>query len=276
MYPTPYQELNHVLFDFGSRLQHILGDYFIGAYLQGSFAVGDFDQDSDVDFIVVIEEGLTTPQVGALQVMHEQVYQLNSEWAKHLEGSYFPREILRDHSMIGKQLWYLDHGARSLLRSDHCNSIVVRWTLREKGVILAGLQPKTLVDPIPEELLRAEIFETLTKWGEEILDDPSQYNNLFYQSFIVLSYCRMLHDLFRGYPGSKREGAEWVKSVPREAGLALDPSWSNLIDGAWDGRPNPAQKVQQPADVENFEKTLRFIEYVINESRLYLSVNDCT
>ena len=98
MYPTSYQELNQVLFDLVSRLRDILGDYFIGAYLQGSFAVGDFDQHSDVDFIVVVEEGLTSPQVGALQEMHDQVYQLNSEWAKHLEGSYFPREILRDHS----------------------------------------------------------------------------------------------------------------------------------------------------------------------------------
>jgi hypothetical protein len=29
--------------------------------------------------------------------------------------------------------------------------------------------------------------------------------------------------------------------------------------------------VQQPADAEDFEKTLRFVEYVMNESRLYLA-----
>ncbi len=244
-------------------MQEILGNYFIGAYLQGSFAIGDFDQHSDVDFIVVVEEDLTSNQVDALQVMHDQVYQLDSEWARHLEGSYFPREILRDKSKTGKQLWYLDHGARSLIRSEHCNTIVVRWIVREKGVTLAGPPPKTLVDPISEEFLRAEIFETLTKWGKEILDDPSRYNNRFYQSFIVLSYCRMLHDLYRGYPGSKREGAEWAKSV-------LDRSWVILIDGAWDVRPDPARKVQQPADAEDFKKTMRFLEYVMNESRLYL------
>jgi hypothetical protein len=78
----------------------------------------------------------------------------------------------------------------------------------------------------------------------------------------------MLHDLYRGYPGSKREGAEWAKSV-------LDRSWSGLIDGAWDGRPDPARKIQQPADAADFEKTLRFVEYVMNESRLYLSNNNC-
>ena len=73
----------------------------------------------------------------------------------------------------------------------------------------------------------------------------------------------MLHDLHTGYAGSKREGAEWAIS-------ALDPSWSELIDGSWDGRPNPARKVQQPADPGDFEKTLGFVEYVMDESRRYV------
>jgi predicted nucleotidyltransferase len=261
---TPYPELNQVLHELVSRIQHILESNFIGAYLQGSFAVGDYDEHSDVDFIVVVEDELTSHQVDALQVMHDRVYQLDSEWAKHLEGSYFPREILRDHTKRGLELWYLDHGARTLVRSDHCNTILVRWVIREKGVTLAGPPPKTLVDPIPNELLRAEIFETLTNWGQQILDDPTPYNNRFYQSFIVLSYCRMLHDIHRGYPGSKREGAEWAKTI-------LGPSWSDLIDDSWDGRPDPAKKVRQPADPEDFKRTLRFIEYVMNESKRYIS-----
>ncbi len=268
MFPTPYQELNHVLAELVLRLQQILSNDFIGAYLQGSFAMGDYDQHSDVDFIVVIEDDLTSHQVDALQVMHGQVYDLDSEWAKHLEGSYFPSEILRNQSKRGLELWYLDHGARSLIRSDHCNTILVRWIVREKGVTLSGPPPKTLVEPISGQLLRTEIYETLINWGKKILDDPAPYNNRFYQSFIVLSYCRMLHDLYRGYPGSKREGAEWAKAV-------LDPAWSGLIDGTWEGRPDPAQKVKQPADPEDFEKTLRFVKYVMDQSRLYISNHNC-
>ena len=266
MYPTPSTELNQVLRELVARIGHILEDDLIGVYLQGSFAVGGYDQHSDVDFIVVIEEDLTSPQVDTLQAMHDQVYTLDSEWAKHLEGSYFPREILRDPSKRGMELWYLDHGARSLVRSDHCNTLIVRWVVREKGVILAGPTPKMLVEPVSEESLKAEIFETLANWGQQILDDPTPYNNRFYQAFIVLSYCRMLHDLVRGYPGSKRAGAEWAKTV-------LDPSWSGLIDGTWENRPDPAQKVRQPADAEDFEKTLRFVEVVIDISKRYI-MND--
>jgi predicted nucleotidyltransferase len=260
MLPTPYPELNQVLAELLSRIQQILGDDFVGAYLQGSFAVGDFDRHSDVDFIVATKDELTSGQVDALQAMHGRVYRLESEWAKHLEGSYFPREVLKNLSKRGLPLWYLDHGARSLIRSDHCNTLLVRWVVREKGVALSGPPPGTLVDPVPTELLRQEIVETITHWGREILADPARYNNRFYQSFIVLSYCRMLHDLSRGYPGSKREGAEWAKT-------ALDPTWRDLIDRAWDGRPDPARKVKQPADPKDFARTLEFVAYVMNESQ---------
>jgi predicted nucleotidyltransferase len=237
MQPIPYRELNTVLGELVRRMQEILEDSFIGVYLQGSFAVGDFDQHSDVDFIAVTDDDLTPGQVDALKAMHDQVYQLGSEWAKHLEGSYFPREVLRDGAMRDVELWYLDHGARVLIRSTHCNTLLVRWVVHEVGVTLAGPPPETLVDPVPTEKLRAEIYETMHTWGRQILDDPEPFNNRFYQGFIVLSYCRMLHDLRRGYPGSKRAGAEWAKT-------ALDPPWSDLIDSAWDCLARPGMAGQ--------------------------------
>jgi predicted nucleotidyltransferase len=104
MFPTPYSELNQVLSDLVSRIQEILGNDFVGAYLQGSLAVGGFDLHSDVDFIVVIDDELSPDHLNALQEMHDQVYQLDSKWAQHLEGSYFPKEILRDHTKRGVKL----------------------------------------------------------------------------------------------------------------------------------------------------------------------------
>ena len=41
--PTPYPELNEVLALLVTSTQKVLEDNFIGFYLQGSFAVGDFD-----------------------------------------------------------------------------------------------------------------------------------------------------------------------------------------------------------------------------------------
>ncbi|UCG26045.1 MAG: DUF4111 domain-containing protein [Chloroflexota bacterium] len=260
--PTPYKELNNVLRQLIEGMSTVLKDDFLGAYLQGSFAVGDFDIHSDVDFIVAIEQELSDGQVPALQDLHERIYRLECPWAQHLEGSYIPKDILRQHSSAGQELWYLDHGARSLVRSDHCNTIVVRWTVREHGLALAGPEPASLIDPIPVASLRREILSTINEWGQQILADPEQYNSRFYQGFITLSYCRMLHDLQAGDTGSKLAGAEWAKKK-------LDPSWAGLIDRAWSTRPDPATSVRQPADPREYRRTLAFVQYIMERSRSY-------
>ena len=259
-FPTPYPGLNEVLDVMVKRMDGILGNDFVGAYLQGSFAVGDFDQHSDVDFIIAVQDILTRPQVEILQQMHGEIFMLESHWAQHLEGSYFPISLLRGISLCGTNLWYLDNGASSLVESEHCNTIVVRTTLRKFGKTLAGPSPRALIDPISADLFRQEVADDILNWGQEILGDPDKFNNRFYQSFIILSYCRMLHDLLNGYPGSKRQGAEWAK-------VSLDQSWSGLIDRTWDARPKPEITSRQPADPADFASTMVFIRYMIEESK---------
>jgi hypothetical protein len=254
--PTPYSDLNDVLGHLTAGIEAVLDDAFVGAYLQGSFAVGDFDRHSDVDFVVATDRELLDEEVQALQMMHGRVYDLDCSWAQHLEGSYFPKDVLRSCHQRGKLLWYLEHGSRSLILSEHCNTAVVRWVVREHGVTLAGPSPVALVDPIPAETLRAEILATMRGWYLEILTEPERFSNRFYQGFIVLSYCRMLHDLHTGRIESKYAGAKWAKAM-------LDSSWADLIDRAWEGRPNPSLSVRQPADSEDFERTLDFVRYVI-------------
>jgi hypothetical protein len=257
--PTPYPELDTLLETLATSVKAALGDAFVGACLQGSFAVGDFDRHSDVDFVIVVVDELGDAQVDALQAMHARIYRLPSPWAQHLEGSYFPAAILRNNTRGPVPLWYLDHGSQSLVMSDHCNTLVVRWILREHGVLLAGPHPVTMIDPISPDALRQEIRATIRDWGRQILRAPEHYRNRFYQTYIVLNYCRMMHDLVNGYPGSKRAGAAWAQAT-------LDPAWSALIDRAWDGRPNPAASVREPADPTDFESTLRFVKFAIDES----------
>lgn len=256
---TPYSELNAVLQQFVASVGRILEDNFVAAYLQGSFAIGDFDEHSDCDFIIVTNWELSDRDVANLQSMHERIFNLGVEWAKHLEGSYFPREILRDYAHCGRELWYLDNGSGELVKSNHCNTVVVRWTLREHGVVLLGPKPATLIDIMPVEVLRREILTVINNWGEKILKNPDRFNNRFYQSFIVLSYCRMLHDLHCGVVGSKRKGAEWAKHN-------LDRLWIDLIDRTWAGRPNPAVSIRQPANAADFQRTLEFVKEVIRKA----------
>lgn len=75
-----------------------------------------------------------------------------------MEGSYFPAAALRSYEQNASDLWYLEHGENKLVRSSHCNTIVVRWILREKGVVLSGPEPSTLINPIPVRVLREDML----------------------------------------------------------------------------------------------------------------------
>jgi predicted nucleotidyltransferase len=254
--PTPYPDLNDVLREFVGGARSILGDDLVAACLQGSFAVGDFDEHSDCDWVMAIARPLTDDQVAALQEDFHRVYDLPCAWAQHLEGSYFPVDVLLSCDRRGEKLWYLDNGAREMTRSAHCNSAVVRQQVREHGVRLYGADPRSLVDPIPVDVLREEIQSVIVDWGGEILADPGKWANRFYQGFITLSFCRKWCDLTLGTVGSKRRGAAWAKE-------RLAPEWHDLIDRAWKTRPVPEVSVQAPADPEDWKRTLRLVALVI-------------
>src|SRR5262249_15509018 len=144
-----YPELPSVLELFAARVKTALGKNLVGLYLVGSLATGDFDLDSDVDFLTVINQELNAPELEALNTMHRQMHILEGYPAKHLEGSYISLNILNRSDLVGVQpLWYVDNGSTTLERSVHDNQWHVRWILRERGIVVSGPDPKTLLDEV--------------------------------------------------------------------------------------------------------------------------------
>ena len=262
--PTLHPEVDAVLRELVSGVEQALGDQFVAAYLQGSLAVGDFDEYSDVDFVIVTDGELTDSRVANLQSMHARIYNGDSKWAKRLEGSYFPGAVLRDCAQSGRELWYLDNGSSVLVRSNHCNKTVIRWILRERGVVLSGPEPSALIDPITAEDLRGAILASINGSWEQILANPEQFKNRFYQSFIVLHFCRKLHDLVVGAVGSKRVGAEWAKRH-------LGQPWIGLIERAWEMRTDPEVSIRQAASEADFDSTLEVVREVIRAAHVFAS-----
>ncbi|MBS0631774.1 MAG: nucleotidyltransferase domain-containing protein, partial [Verrucomicrobia bacterium] len=86
-HPTPLADLNALLAELVARWRQILGENLVGAYLQGSFAVGDFNDHSDVDFIVIVAHEITADELAALQALHAEMHARPLYWAQHLEGS---------------------------------------------------------------------------------------------------------------------------------------------------------------------------------------------
>jgi hypothetical protein len=243
-------------------VQAVLGEKFLAAYLQGSFALGDWDIDSDVDFLIAVDRNISEDELAALQVLHARIYDLDSHWAQHLEGSYFPKEILRCGDPTRQPLPYLDNTSRELTWSNHDNELVVRWVAREHGICLAGPHPHELIDPISADDLRREVWATMQDWAGEIFSGRYQVDNRWAQPFVVLSYCRMLHTLHNGRIESKPSGARWAVEN-------LDGRWAGLIQRARQERPNPSRKVRQPADPADFESTREFVRYALERGGAY-------
>jgi hypothetical protein len=93
--PTPYAALNTVLASFVERVRDLTADNFVGAYLQGSFALGDFDENSDADFLIVVKRDIADSDVPALNALHAAIHDFPPPWGHRLEGSYSPAAIRR-------------------------------------------------------------------------------------------------------------------------------------------------------------------------------------
>ena len=230
----------------------ILGDAFCGAYLHGSFATGDADEFSDVDFVIVVADELTSRQVDGLQALHRRMHALEPAWAQHLEGSYIPRQHLRRVDWSHRPFLFLDNGANELVWDPHCNTAVVRWLVREHGVTLAGPDPKTLVEPVtPSDLrreARARVHE-YADWAHE-LTVMSRWE----QPYLVLTLCRLMFTIATGRVGAKREAGDWALG-------ALDAEWASLIRQALADRADPWGRVRQPAEQELAGRTVAFADY---------------
>lgn len=253
--PTAYADLNDVLGELVDSVHAILAGDFVGAYLLGSFALGGADHHSDVDFVIVTHRDVNEEQLAQLQAMHARLYDLEVPWAQHLEGSYAPEEVLRRVDPSRSPFPFLDNGARELVWDNHCNTAVVRWSLRERGVVLAGPDPPTLIDPVSAAELRDEMrwmLREYAEWTREPTDAGPM--SRWKQPYLVLTVSRILHTSATGTVVSKNEAGTWALRT-------LDPEWTILIQRALDDRPDPWQRVHQPAKPELIEQTLAFVDY---------------
>jgi predicted nucleotidyltransferase len=262
----PYPELREVLNAYVDEIKAELAGNLVGFYLIGSIATGDFDLDSDIDFLVVIKTGLTEKNTHALQAIQEKIHAMDCYPAKHLEGSFISLGDLNDWNAVGeKKLYYFDNGSTTIEQSDHDNKWHVRWILRERGITLVGQRPTTILQPIPLDELYKEIKTTMLlvkKLFADEIDRPlSFFNSRFGQPFTVLTVCRMLHTLYTGTVQSKKAGAEWAKQF-------VEPKWVKLIDQAWIEREGVrfGVKIGQRAEPAALNETLEFIKYAIAQS----------
>jgi predicted nucleotidyltransferase len=259
-YPTPYPEVNALLQELLKGAQAILEEHFVGAYLFGSLASGAFDQASDIDLVVVTNDEISGGLFSALQAMHSRIAVIDSPWATQLEVSYIQRHAFRRYDPTHALHPHIDRGRGESLRMMRHDSdwVVQRYNLRERGVTLAGPAPQTLIDPVSPDDLRQAMLAILRGWWAPMLDEPAHLKRRGYQSYAVLSMCRVLYTLQYGTVASKPVAARWAQET-------LGERWMPLIERALAGRQNP----EFEAPTKDVSETLALIRYTLERSRQF-------
>lgn len=256
--PTPFAEVNVVLNEFRERLSGLLGDHWQGLYVIGSLALGDFDmQHSDIDMLVVTDGAIEDALFDELAKIHADFAAQNPVWAGRVEAVYVPRVVLNGTGDDGSlQYAQIERGTALFKAKLEKGWVFQCWTLRERGVVVAGPDPRTFVQPANRDEMRRAIAAMSGGWLQESRQDAEwlvwlrQREN---QIFVIQTLCRMLYSLRTGAVASKPAAAQWVQHH-------LGDPWAEIIAAALAGQ----------GDILPDEEaaTLAFIAYTVEVSRM--------
>jgi predicted nucleotidyltransferase len=254
-HPTPYPDVNKILNLLLTSIQEILGNQLVGMYLYGSLSSGDFNQEtSDIDFLVVTTSTLSDRAIAELRSMHQRIWKSGQKWASKLEGSYIPKRDIRRHNPHSTPCPTVNEG-KFYLDQRGSDWIIQRHVIREQGIVLAGPDPKTLIDPVSPEDIRHAVKGVLQEWWFPMLEDPSWLKNhgSEYHAFAILTMCRALYALQHGTIVSKPVAARWAQKE-------LGDRWSQVIE----------QSLSQEVDYEDhdlYNESLELIRFTMNTVR---------
>lgn len=248
--------VDEVLGWFLMRARALLGTRFVGMYMYGSRALGDFDPlNSDIDFIIVTEGELAHDVIVALREMHEEFDQSGSPWVENIEVVYADREALRTFPASAKTYPQVEKGRKFFVEPLEIGWIFQCFILRHYGVVVDGPAPKELIPPLDPDEMRRAAAPVASMWQRQAREDPTWLEWLrgerHHHAFVVLTLCRLLYTLERTDVASKPRAAQWAQELFGER-------WFTLIADAL-----PGQRMSGPIEPWEEEQTLALLDYTV-------------
>ncbi len=256
-WPTSWPEVDRAVERLRDGVAEAIGDELVGLYLHGSLALGDFyPAASDIDVHVATAGTVGEPALGRLRTLHAG-FKAEGGWVARLEGVYLPPPALRRHDPDGGRCPTVGSDWDFTLGRPGPTWVLDRWVTREHGVVVAGPDPRRLIDPIgPAELRAAVLASMLGDWAERLepAADLAWLRPRNYQAFAVLTMCRDLYVLEHGAVVSKTAAATW-------AARRLGPPWRMLVERglAWRADEHP--------DDRHLPETMRFVAHAVALAR---------
>ncbi|MCM1988231.1 aminoglycoside adenylyltransferase domain-containing protein [Oceanirhabdus seepicola] len=240
------------------EVKDILKDEFIGLYIHGSLALGDFDpKSSDIDFLVVTKDMVSQELFNSLRKMHNGILRKENKWAYKLEGSYVSKDLLHSKIPPTEPRPYVN-GREFSLEHYGYEWVLERYTLREYGIIIEGPNPQSFMDSIASSELQQASLKILNQWWAPMLLNPNLLEEREYQVYAILTMCRILNMFKYGNVVSKKNAAEWAQN-------AFNNRWEVLIE--------KALRWKNDLPFDNLEETLEIIKFTRSyvNNNLYIS-----
>jgi hypothetical protein len=247
---TSYPSVNLLIDLLLDNINKILGNKFLGMYIQGSLALKDFaPYRSDIDLVILTSDILQGEILDKLQLFHKKIIEKKVDYAQRLECIYIPIDSLRNY-----------HKEKAYFPSLHTGGdfyidgfgIIEKHILREKGIVIKGPDPESFIKPVNSNELKQTAIESLMNWWYPQLTDHSRLAHDDYQVYAVLTMCRALYTIQNGEIVSKSEAAKYAKQT-------IDRKWTSLIDTALSWKiGDKFNKLQETLDFMRF--TLEFVE----------------
>lgn len=251
---TPFADINALLDELLASVQSLLGNYFVGMYVHGSLAGGDFAPErSDVDILVVTADDLPTLLLTELKAMHTRITGSANKWARKLEVSYIPQAALRRYDPARSFHPALRIDGSFDIDGHGSEWVFQRHIIRQQGIVLYGPNPQTLIDPISPQALQDAVQGILQSWWLPQLTDHSRLQRGEYQAYAVLTMCRSLFTWKKGAVGSKTAAVRWAKNE-------LNDNWTPLIEEALGWKEGDA--------FDRLEETLNLMRYTFEQCGL--------
>ena len=213
-----HPEVSDLIADLHARLSSLMNDNLVGLYIFGSVASAAYDPGvSDVDLLVVTGQALAAAEYARLREMHVELAADREQWTDRVEVEYLSREALRTFKLRASDIGIIGPGKPFQVVKAGRDWTVEWYDVREHAIVVAGPDPKTLIDPISMTEVNACIRDYVAHFPGPVRDDRHRGSD----AYAVLTMCRALYTKRVGETTTKRAAAEWAA---REY-----PQWHDLI-----------------------------------------------
>ena len=238
------EEINAICEAFIHGLRMVLGKKLYAAYIYGAAAFRDALPTGDIDFHVILNDGITAAERSALEELHRRLADRFPPLGGELDGYYILLDDARRDSPPQSQMWRraTDYGWPL-----HCEHIRAG-----RHIVLHGPDPREIYPPATWVQIEVALQHEIEFIQEHLQDYPD---------YCILNLCRLIYSYeTKDVVISKAKAADWAYD-------AL-PEWRRHIELA---RKSYARRITPEEKEFILREVPRFFE--LAQSRITLTKN---